>query len=75
MNIMIAATQLNKSNGGGCTRIVDLCKALTKTEKVVLVADGTDSIDQINSIPGLIYVEIPFYEMNQSKKPYSSVTK
>lgn len=68
MNIMIAATQLNKSNGGVCTHIIDLCKALTKTEKVVLVADGTDFIDQINSIPGLIYVEIPFYEMDQSKK-------
>lgn len=68
MNIMIAATQLYKSNGGVCTHIIDLCKELTKTEKVVLIADGTDFIDQINSIPGLTYVEIPFYEMDQSKK-------
>ena len=68
MNIMIAATQLYKSNGGVCTHIIDLCKALTKTEKVVLVADGTDFIDQINGIPGLTYVEIPFYEMDQGKK-------
>lgn len=68
MNIMIAATQLYKSNGGVCTHIIDLCKALTKTEKVVLVSDGTDFIDQINGIPGLTYVEIPFYEMDKGKK-------
>lgn len=68
MNILIAATQLRRSNGGVCTHIIDLCKTLTKTEKVVLVADGTDFLEQINSIPGLTYVEIPFYEMDQSKK-------
>lgn len=68
MNIMIAATQLYKSNGGVCTHIIDLCKALTKTEKVVLVADGTDFANQINSIPGLIYVEVPFYQIDQDKK-------
>ena len=68
MNIMIAATQLYQSNGGVCTHIIDLCKALTKTENVVLVADGTDFADQIKSIPGLTYVEIPFYEMDQSQK-------
>lgn len=68
MNILIAATQLRKSNGGVCTHIIDLCKALAKTEKVVLVADGTDFIDQINNIPGLTYAEIPFEEMDKSKK-------
>lgn len=67
MNIMIAASQLYKSNGGVCTHIIDLCKTLTKTEKVVLVADGTDFINQIHSIPGLTYVEVPFYKMDQSK--------
>lgn len=68
MNIMIAATQLYKSNGGVCTHIIDLCKALTKTEHVVLVADGTDFPEQIHSIPGLTYVEIPFCQMDQDKK-------
>ena len=68
MNILIAATQLCKSNGGVCTHIIDLCKVLAKTNHVVLVADGTDFIEQINNIPGLTYIEIPFYEMDQRKK-------
>lgn len=65
MNIMIAATDLRHTNGGVCTHILDLCKVLTKTEKVILVADGTDYKEEINCIPGLVYIELPFCQMGQ----------
>lgn len=67
MNILIAATHLRRPNGGVCTHILDLCKEFVKNHKVVLVADGTDYLPQIQQIPGLIYVELPFDAMEANK--------
>lgn len=67
MNILIAATNLKHANGGVCTHILDLCEALCKTEKVVLVADGTDYAEKISAIEGLTYLELPFGRMDESK--------
>lgn len=67
MNICIAVKTLTHPNGGVCTHILDLCRYYaSQGHKIVLLADGSDYQEEIEQIPELIYIRMPFCAMNYS---------
>lgn len=69
MNICICVKTLNYGMGGVSTHILDLCKQYAKNElidKVIVCCDGGEHIPTLESIPKVIYKEMPFkqYGMN-----------
>lgn len=67
MNILIAATNLKRGNGGVCTHILDLCREYIRMgHRIVLIADGTDFQQEINCISSLIYIDMPLLNIRKS---------
>lgn len=69
MNILICVTELSYSMGGVSTHILDLCRQFTINEeinKVVVCCDGGELIPELNKIPKIIYVELPFVKSKWS---------
>lgn len=57
MNILIAVTHLQRSNGGVCTHVIDLCRGLCKMgHNVILAADSTKN-DYQKKIEQLIFLQ------------------
>lgn len=69
MNILICVTELNYSMGGVSTHILDLCRQFAINEeinKVVVCCDGGELIQELNKIPRITYVELPFVKSKWS---------
>lgn len=67
MNICIAVKTLKYGNGGVCTHIIDLSRYyISQGHKVLLLADGTDYKEIIDSMNKLIYEELPFSSMGKN---------
>lgn len=80
INVMIAVTQLQRSNGGVCTHVLSLCEGLIKKGyKVVLVADkkGNNYTEEIRAMEqnGLKFYSLPFMEIQSDKKKLFRVTR
>lgn len=67
MNILIAASNLRRVNGGVCTHILDLCRGLLQNgDNVTLLFDGTDYTNEIAGIVGLEWFDLPFMQADSS---------
>lgn len=74
MNILYAAKTLTRENGGVCTHILDLCRSFSEAN-IVIVADGSDYEREIDSLPNVTYVQLPFKSVTDSVNTFANCYK
>lgn len=85
MNILIAVTHLQRSNGGVCTHVMDLCRGLCKLgHNVILTADPTKNnyqkkIEQLTLLQNgkknsFKFIQIPFLKTQNSLKDFLHIS-